>query len=79
MGQQCALAARRAHHILGYVEHNIANRSKEVIYPNILRIGAAPPPALCAVLVSTVEGYKNIRMCPKEGNKDGERTRGHDL
>ncbi|KAK4826497.1 hypothetical protein QYF61_009570 [Mycteria americana] len=24
------------------------------------------------------EGYKNIRMCPKQSNKDGERTRGHE-
>jgi len=31
-------------------------------------------------LGSTIqEGYKNIRMCPKEANKDGEKTRGHDL
>jgi len=35
---------------------------------------------LCAVLGSArEEGYKNVRMCPKDCNEDDERTRWHDL
>ncbi|KAK4810941.1 hypothetical protein QYF61_013349 [Mycteria americana] len=33
MSQQCALAAKRANHILGYIKHSIANWLKEVIVP----------------------------------------------
>jgi len=44
-----------------------------------LDVGVASPPVQCAVLGSTIQGYKKIRMCATEGIKDGERTRRHDL
>jgi len=53
--------------------------SESVERTDIFSIDAASPWVLCAVLGSTIEeGYKNTRKCPNEGNKDGERTRGHD-
>ena len=43
-------------------------------------IGVVSPRVLHVVLGCTIwEGYRNIRMCPEEGNSDGERTRGQDL
>ena len=33
MSQQCALEARKANHILGYVKRSVASRSREVILP----------------------------------------------
>ena len=32
-GQQCALAAKRAHRIVGCITHSITGRSKEVLIP----------------------------------------------
>ncbi|KAK4816555.1 hypothetical protein QYF61_017945 [Mycteria americana] len=33
VSEQCALAAKRANHILGCIKHSITSRSKEVIIP----------------------------------------------
>ena len=52
MSQQCALAAKRASHVLGGIKHSIASWLREVIVP--LCTGAAPPPVLCAVLGTSV-------------------------
>ncbi|KAK4823953.1 hypothetical protein QYF61_008339 [Mycteria americana] len=70
MSQQCALVAKRAHHILGCIEHSIANWSEEVIAP------------LYSALFWTPQYKKDVKILEcvqKEGNKDCERTRGHDL
>ncbi|GAB0210092.1 mitochondrial enolase superfamily member 1 [Grus japonensis] len=78
MSQQCAQAARKANRILGCIKHGIASRSREVIVP--LCAGAALPRVLRAVLGATVQkGHKTIGECPKEGNKDGEGSRGEDV
>ncbi|KAK4806610.1 LOW QUALITY PROTEIN: hypothetical protein QYF61_013865 [Mycteria americana] len=75
MSQQCVLVTERANHVLKCIKHSIANQLKEVIVP---LYSALVWLRLKYFLCSTIyEGYKNIRMCPKEGNKDGERTRGH--
>ena len=78
VSQQCALAAKRANRVLGCIKHSIASWSREVIVP--LCTGAAPPQVLCAVLGASIqEGHQTIRMCPEEGDQDGERSQGQDL
>ncbi|GAB0188707.1 mitochondrial enolase superfamily member 1 [Grus japonensis] len=78
MSRQCAQAARKANRILGCIKHGIASWSREVIVP--LCAGVASPQVLRAVLGATVQkGHKTIGECPKEGNKDGEGSRGEDV
>ncbi|GAB0180473.1 spindle and kinetochore-associated protein 3 [Grus japonensis] len=78
VSQQCAQAARKANCILGCIKHGIASRSREGIVP--LCTGAASPRVLCAVLGATVQkGHKTIGEGPKEGNKNGEGSRGEDV
>jgi len=33
MSQRCALAAKRANHVLGYTKHSIASQLRQVIVP----------------------------------------------
>lgn len=71
--QQCALAAKRASNILGYIKCGIANWPKEVIVPVYSPL--VQPHLEYRVQFWAPQNKKNIRMCPKEGNKYSERTR----
>ncbi|PKU33283.1 hypothetical protein llap_16413 [Limosa lapponica baueri] len=50
MSQRCALAAKRANHVLGCIKHSIAGQLSEVIVPTLHCTGTAPPQVLCTVL-----------------------------
>ena len=46
----------------------------------LLCAGVASPPALCAVLGTTVQkGKETVGECPEEGDEDGEGPGGEDL
>ncbi|GAB0196064.1 hypothetical protein GRJ2_002071700 [Grus japonensis] len=60
MSQQCALAAKRANHILGGIKHSRHHQPvKRGDYPAIFSIGVASPGVLCAVLGPTI--YKDVK------------------
>jgi len=44
MSHQCAVAAQKANHLLGYIKRSVASRSREVILP--LCSGEIPPGVL---------------------------------
>jgi len=78
MSQQCALGARRAHCVLRCIEDSIASWLTEVIVP--IYTGLAPHQVLCAVLGASIyKGHQTIRVCPEEGDQDGERPGVPDL
>ncbi|PKU48708.1 rna-directed dna polymerase from mobile element jockey- hypothetical protein [Limosa lapponica baueri] len=52
MSRQCALAAQKANHILGYIKRIVASRSREVILP--LCSGETSPGVLCAGLEPSI-------------------------
>lgn len=80
MSQQSALVARMSTCILGYTEHSTATWFEKGDCPTTLSIGAASPQELQACFgLHSVRRILNIRMCPKKGNIDDERTKGHDL
>ena len=48
--------------------------------PTLHCTGVAPLRVLCAVLGASIqEGHHTIRVCPEEGDQDGERPQGQDL
>lgn len=47
MSKQCALAPRRANHVLGYVKHSVVSQSRKVIVPLHMALELLH---LCAVL-----------------------------
>ena len=76
--QQCVLAAKRVNGTLGCSRYSIMIKASYC--PVLIHGGAASLWTLCAVLIATVqEGHKTIKECPKEGYKDGERSRGQDV
>lgn len=71
------LAAKRASHILKIIKHSIADCSGDVIVPLYWGLEL---PQLEALSLGLPDIRRTcIRMCPKEGSKDGERNRGHEL
>lgn len=73
MNHQHVRAARKTNRILGCVEHGFAIWSKELI---VLFYTVLVQPHLgCCVHHSTKKGMK-LSECLKEGNKDGEWSRG---
>ncbi|GAB0175575.1 mitochondrial enolase superfamily member 1 [Grus japonensis] len=80
MSQQCAQAARKANRILGCIKHGIASRSRGAIVPlytALVRPHRKYYMQFCPKQVQ--KGHKTIGECPKEGNKDGEGSRGEDI
>lgn len=73
--QQCAPAAQSADCTLGCLKHDIGNQRKGVI----VYTQHWCDPTCCVRFGPPQVVYKNSRMCPKESNREGERTRGHDL
>lgn len=78
MCQEFVLMAKRDNHILGCIKHSIGNWLKLMIAPLYLALKQSHLEN-CVLGPPIQEGHRNIRMCPKEGNKDGERTKGPDL
>lgn len=70
MSQQCALVAKKAKRILGWIRKSIASHSKEVI---LLFYSALVRPYLCPVLGSSVAERDGVpRIGPVNGNKDDQ-------
>jgi len=72
--QQRALAAKRANSVLGCIKHSIASQLQEAIVP--LYTAVVQPHLKYSVQFWVPQCKKDIkllRVCPEEGDQDGER------
>jgi len=73
MSQQCALAAKKANHILGCIKSSVASRSREGILP--LCSGESPPAVLHPALEPSAQGrHGDVGAGPEEGHKNDQRA-----
>ena len=68
MSQQCALAARKANCVLGYIKKGVASREREVIVPPLFSSCEAPSAVLRPGLGPPVE---ERRRAPGTGPEEG--------
>ncbi|GAB0188267.1 hypothetical protein GRJ2_001292000 [Grus japonensis] len=74
MSRQCALAAQKANHILGYIKRSVASRLREVILPFHSTLMRPPPGVQCPALGSPVQkGHGPVEASPEEGHRDDQR------
>lgn len=70
---------RRNEKVVVSESHMCEKQRKSTNTTSLMGYGIGIRYMLYAVLGSTIKGYKNTIMCPKEGNKNDERTKRHDL
>ncbi|PKU46115.1 synapsin-2- hypothetical protein [Limosa lapponica baueri] len=80
MRQQCALTAKMANDVPGCTRHSIASQLRDVIIPLYTALVQSQL-KYCVQFLGTLieEGDQPIRVCPDEGDQDGERSSGQDL